>query len=216
MPGEFIPVAERTGLIVELGNWIMEQVARQSAVWEAAGISQFSFCLNVSPLQFNQPNFYDSVADFLQRTGMDPSKLEFELTESAIMTDAEANIERLSALKKLGISLAVDDFGTGYSSLSYLKQFPIDTLKIDRGFVGDLPNPDSCGIVDAILALAKTLGLQVVAEGVETERQMNYLLERGCDLMQGFFISRPVKAEDIPSLINRDFHKPNPAAEAGA
>ena len=216
MPGEFIPVAERTGLIVELGNWIVEQVARQSAIWDQAGLSDFSFCLNVSPLQFNQPNFYDLVAEFLDRTGISPSKLEFELTETAIMTDAEANIERLGALKKLGISLAVDDFGTGYSSLSYLKQFPIDTLKIDRGFVGDIPNPDSCGIVDAILALAKTLGLKVVAEGVETAQQMDYLLERDCDLMQGYFISRPVKAEDIPALINRDFHKPDPAAKAGA
>ena len=216
MPGEFIPVAERTGLIVELGAWIMEEVARQTKAWEDLHLGDFRMCVNVSSLQFNQPNFIQSVREFLDRTGMDPAQLEFELTESAIMTDAEANIERLKALKGLGIALAVDDFGTGYSSLSYLKQFPIDTLKIDRGFVGDLPKPDSCGIVDAILALAKTLGLHVVAEGVETAQQMDYLIERECDLMQGYFISHPVKADDIPVLMSRDFRTPVPAVNAGA
>ena len=205
MPGEFIPVAERTGLIVELGNWILDEVARQCATWERAKLGHFKICVNVSSLQFNQPNFFDTVEDFLTRSGMDPARLEFELTESAIMTDAEANIERLRGLKKLGITLAVDDFGTGYSSLSYLKQFPIDTLKIDRGFVGDLPNADSSGIVDAILALAKTLGLQVVAEGVETAEQIDYLMAHDCDMMQGYFFSHPVQADMLPSLMGRDF-----------
>ena len=212
MPDEFIPVAERTGLIVELGNWILEEAARQCAEWDAAGLSGFQVCVNVSPLQFNQPNFVDTIEDFLARTGMDPARLEFELTESAIMTDAEANIERLRSLKGLGISLAVDDFGTGYSSLSYLKQFPIDTLKIDRGFVGDLPNSDSSGIVDAVLALAKTLGLEVVAEGVETVEQMHYLIDRECDKMQGYFFSHPVQADILASMHNRDLRE-QPEAE---
>jgi EAL domain-containing protein (putative c-di-GMP-specific phosphodiesterase class I) len=215
MPGEFIPVAERTGLIVELGTWILEEVARQANRWEEAQLGDFHMCVNVSPLQFNQPNFINSVAEFLERTNMNPEKLEFELTESAIMTDAGANIERLKALKKLGITLAVDDFGTGYSSLSYLKQFPIDTLKIDRGFVGDLPKPDSKGIVDAILALARTLGLKVVAEGVETATQMDYLIKRDCDMMQGYFISHPVRADDIPVLMSRDLRGRCSAASAG-
>jgi EAL domain-containing protein (putative c-di-GMP-specific phosphodiesterase class I) len=205
MPGEFIPVAERTGLIADLGVWIMEEAARQSAAWDKAGLGDFHICINVSPLQFNQPNFVDSVRQFLEDTGMDPRKLEFELTESAIMTDAATNIERLSALKGLGISLAVDDFGTGYSSLNYLKRFPIDTLKIDQSFVSDLGKSEAGGIVDAILALAQTMNLQVIAEGVETLEQVEYLMERRCDLMQGYYFSHPVPAAEIPALMTTDF-----------
>jgi EAL domain-containing protein (putative c-di-GMP-specific phosphodiesterase class I) len=216
MPGEFIPVAERTGLIVDLGNWVLDEVAQQAAIWEQSLTDEFKICVNVSSLQFNQPNFFNVLEDFLDRSGMDPTRLEFELTESAIMTDAEANIERLRSLKQLGVSLAVDDFGTGYSSLSYLKQFPIDTLKIDRGFVGDLPNPDSSGIVDAILALAKTLGLKVVAEGVETAEQMEYLVSRGCDMMQGYFFSHPVQAEMLKGMMSRDFRNQSTGATAQA
>jgi predicted signal transduction protein with EAL and GGDEF domain len=205
MPGEFIPVAERTGLIADLGDWIMQEAARQSSAWESAGLKGFRICINVSPLQFNQPHFVDSVERFLKDTGMSPDKLEFELTESAIMTDAATNIERLTALKKLGIKLAVDDFGTGYSSLNYLRRFPIDTLKIDQSFVSDVTNADGEGIVDAILALARTLGLQVIAEGVETEEQVNYLMERHCDMLQGYYFSHPLPAAEIPGLINMDF-----------
>jgi diguanylate cyclase (GGDEF)-like protein len=205
MPGEFIPVAERTGLIADLGHWIMREAARQCALWEDSGLGDFRICVNVSALQFNQPNFVDSVQQFLDQTGMNPSRLEFELTESAIMTDAEANIERLRALKRLGIALAVDDFGTGYSSLNYLKQFPIDTLKIDQSFVADLAKPDGEAIVDAIVALTRSLGLKVVAEGVETEAQAEYLKARECDLLQGYYYSRPVPASDIPALMAVDY-----------
>ena len=205
LPGEFIPVAERTGLIADLGQWIMRETARQCAEWEVMGIGDFRICVNVSALQFNQPNFVDSVQQFLAMTGMNPERLEFELTESAIMTDAETNIERLAALKRLGLSLAVDDFGTGYSSLNYLKQFPIDTLKIDQSFVADLAKPDGEAIVDAILALARNLGLQVIAEGVETEDQASYLKARKCDLLQGYFYSHPVPAGRIPDLMAIDY-----------
>ncbi len=205
MPGEFIPVAERTGLIADLGQWIMREAARQCALWEDAGLGGFRICVNVSPLQFNQPNFVDSVQQFLTQSGMNPERLELELTESAIMTDAETNIARLRALKKLGMSLAVDDFGTGYSSLNYLKQFPIDTLKIDQSFVADLVKPDGEAIVDAILALARTLGLQVIAEGVETADQAEYLKARECDLLQGYYFSHPVTAAEVPALMTVDF-----------
>jgi diguanylate cyclase (GGDEF)-like protein len=205
MPNEFIPMAERTGLIVDLGNWVMREAARQNAIWEKSNLENYRISVNVSPLQFNQPNFVETVAEFLGSTGMDPQKLEFELTESAIMTDAESNIERLRSLKDFGISLAVDDFGTGYSSLSYLKRFPIDTLKIDRSFVADLRKSDGSGIVEAIIALGHTLGLQVIAEGVETAEHVDYLLEKKCDLMQGYYFSHPVKAEAVPAVMARNF-----------
>ncbi|MEM0952962.1 MAG: EAL domain-containing protein [Pseudomonadota bacterium] len=205
MPGEFIEVAERTGLIADMGTWVMHEAARQSAEWEAQGLGDFRISVNLSSLQFNQPNFVDWVQQFLSDTGMNPQRLELELTESAIMTDAEVNIERLTALKEMGIEMAVDDFGTGYSSLSYLKQFPIDTLKIDQSFVSDMASPDSGGIIDAIIALAHTLGMQVIAEGVETEAQADYLIERECDLLQGYFFSHPVPGSDIPTLMGKTF-----------
>ncbi len=214
-PGEFIGVAERSGLIADLGNWVLQEAARQSQAWEAEKLGSFRISINVSALQFNQPNFVDYVQQFLATSGMDPSKLEFELTESAIMTDAELNIERLGALKTLGISLAVDDFGTGYSSLNYLKQFPIDTLKIDQSFIADMENPDGAGIIDAIIALARTMGLQVVAEGVEDAQQLNALLGKQCDLLQGFYFSHAVPAEKIPELMANAFQLgPEEAATA--
>ena len=136
---------------------------------------------------------------------MPPERLELELTESAIMNDAETNIEKLRALKALRVDLAVDDFGTGYSSLSYLKRFPIDTLKIDHSFVSDLDTPDGAAIVDAIMALAKTLNLRVIAEGIENESQLAYLVNKGCDLLQGFYFARPIYPEDVPNMLDENF-----------
>jgi EAL domain-containing protein (putative c-di-GMP-specific phosphodiesterase class I) len=138
---------------------------------------------------------------------MDAKRLELELTESAIMTDAQTNIEKLAQLKALGLELAVDDFGTGYSSLSYLKRFPIDTLKIDQSFVGDLGTPDGAAIVDAIIALSKTLNLRVIAEGIENPAQLAYLVNRGCDLLQGFYFSQPIYPEDVPDMLRQDFNQ---------
>ncbi len=204
-PGEFIPVAERTGLIIELGDWVLREAARNCAAWDADGYNNFRVCVNLSPLQFNQPNLADSVQAFLEESGLAPERVELELTESAIMTDAETNIEKLGQLKKLGIALAVDDFGTGYSSLSYLKRFPIDTLKIDQSFVADLGSQDGCALVDAIIALASTLNLQVVAEGVETLEQVQYLVDRNCHLLQGYYFSRPMPVSKIAELLDTDF-----------
>ena len=204
-PGEFIPVAERTGQIIELGDWVMDEVARHCLYWETLGLPDFRICVNISPLQFNQGNLVQSMQDFLGRSGLAPRRLELELTESAIMTDAETNIAKLSELKALGLELAVDDFGTGYSSLSYLKRFPIDTLKIDQSFVADLDTADGAAIVDAILALSKTLKLRSIAEGIEEEDQLRYLVGLRCDLLQGYYFARPLYPEDVPDILRQNF-----------
>ncbi|MBN7795128.1 two-component system response regulator [Parahaliea mediterranea] len=204
-PNEFIPVAERTGLIIELGEWVLAEVARDCMRWQAQGLPDFRVSVNISPIQFSQSGLAQRMADILQRAGMPPHRIELELTESAIMTDAETNIEKLRQLKDIGLALAVDDFGTGYSSLSYLKRFPIDTLKIDQSFVADLDSPDGAAIVDAILALSSTLNLRVIAEGIETEEQLRYLLEKRCELLQGYYFSRPAYPEDVPALLRQDY-----------
>lgn len=204
-PQEFIPVAESTGQIIELGEWVMSEVARHCLYWDTLGLKPFRVCVNISPLQFNQSNLPAWVAEFLEQSGLPPERLELELTESAIMNDAETNIAKLRALKDLGVDLAVDDFGTGYSSLSYLKRFPINTLKIDHSFISDLDTPDGAAIVDAILALAKSLKLRVIAEGIENEYQLEYLVRKGCDLLQGFFFARPIYPEDVPNMLHANF-----------
>lgn len=204
-PLEFIPVAERTGQIIELGEWVMGEVARHCLYWDTLGIRPFRICVNISPLQFNQGNLPEWIIRFLENSKLSPDRLELELTESAIMTDAETNIAKLRALKEIGLHLAVDDFGTGYSSLSYLKRFPIDTLKIDQSFVADLNRPDGAAIVDAIIALAKTLNLRVIAEGIEDEHQLSYLVDKQCDLLQGFYFARPIYPEDVPGMLRQVF-----------
>ena len=204
-PFEFIPVAERTGQIIELGEWVMSEVARHCAFWDTLELGNFRVCINISPLQFNQGNLPEYFSKYIEKTGIDPSRIELELTESAIMTDAETNIAKLRELKDIGMALAVDDFGTGYSSLSYLKRFPIDTLKIDQSFVADLDSPDGAAIVDAILALSKTLNLRVIAEGIETEAQMKHLVATNCDLLQGYHFSRPIYPEDVPNMLRQNF-----------
>ncbi|MEM9255548.1 MAG: EAL domain-containing protein [Pseudomonadota bacterium] len=204
-PLEFIPVAERTGQIIELGQWVMDEVARSCLYWDKHGLKPFRVCVNISPLQFNQRNLPEWIGEFLERSGLPAERLELELTESAIMTDAETNIAKLRELKALGLDLAVDDFGTGYSSLSYLKRFPIDTLKIDQSFTADLNTPDGAAIVDAILALARTLNLRVIAEGIETEEHLTHMVRKKCDLLQGFYFARPLYPEDVPAMLNENF-----------
>ncbi|HBO12465.1 MAG TPA: GGDEF domain-containing response regulator, partial [Halieaceae bacterium] len=204
-PGDFIPVAERTGQIIELGEWVLAEVARHCTYWETLGLVDFRVCVNISPLQFNQPNLVERVRHFLDTSGIDPARLELELTESAIMTDAKTNIDKLRQLNELGLDLAVDDFGTGYSSLSYLKRFPINTLKIDQSFVADMSSQDGVAIVDAIIVLAKTLNLRSIAEGIETRDQLRHLAAQHCDLMQGFFFARPLYPEDVPDALRTDY-----------
>lgn len=204
-PGDFIPVAERTGQIIELGEWVLSEVARHCTYWETLGLDDFRVCVNISPLQFNQPDLVERVRYFLDHSGLNPARLELELTESAIMTDAKTNIDKLRQLNELGLDLAVDDFGTGYSSLSYLKRFPISTLKIDQSFVADMSSQDGVAIVDAIIVLAKTLNLRSIAEGIETRDQLRHLAAQHCDLLQGFFFARPLYPEDVPDALRNDY-----------
>jgi diguanylate cyclase (GGDEF)-like protein len=204
-PADFIPVAERTGQIIELGEWVLTEVARNCIYWDSLGLASFRVCVNISPLQFNQPDLLHYIRGFLSRSGLNPKRLELELTESAIMNDGESNILKLTQLKSLGLDLAVDDFGTGYSSLSYLRKFPINTLKIDQSFVADMQSADGAAIVDAIIALAKTLNMRSIAEGIETEEQLAYLAKRGCDLMQGYYFARPLYPEDVPNAVRQDY-----------
>jgi diguanylate cyclase (GGDEF)-like protein len=204
-PAEFIPVAERTGQIIEVGEWVLTDVARQCREWDDLGMPAFRVCVNISSLQFNRPDLLHYIRDFLARSHIDPERLELELTESAIMSDGESNVKKLEDLKDLRLELAVDDFGTGYSSLNYLRKFPIDTLKIDQSFVADMNSADGAAIVDAIIALARALNMRSIAEGIETPEQLAYLLERRCDLLQGYYLSRPLAAADIPAVIARDY-----------
>lgn len=197
-PGLFIPIAEETGLIVEIGRWVLAEACRQSKQWQLAGFAPIRMGVNISSLQFKHQNLETLVEEILQQTGLDPHFFKLELTESAIMQNVAQVNETLVALKKIGVKLAVDDFGTGYSSMSYLKKFPLDTLKIDRSFVMDITtDANDAAIIKAIIALAKNLGLSTIAEGVETQEQLSFLQEQFCDEIQGFFISRPLPHDEV-------------------
>jgi diguanylate cyclase (GGDEF)-like protein/PAS domain S-box-containing protein len=188
-PAQFIPIAEDSGLIVNIGNWVLREAIRQCATWHAKGLSLI-VAVNVSALQFQQVDFVAGIAAVLQEHALPPHYLELELTESILIQDVDETLKRLEALARLGVKLAIDDFGTGYSSLAYLKRFPIHKLKIDRSFVNDLPDDDSdAAIVGAIISMAGALGLRVIAEGVETDEQRVFLISAGCDEYQGFLCS---------------------------
>lgn len=201
-PVQFIPVAEETGLIVALGEWVVLTACRQMAEWRQAGLPVVPVAVNLSAHNFRSDSLLTSIAHALESTGLPSSYLHVELTESAVMQEPAAAMKTLGALKAIGLKLSIDDFGTGYSSLSTLKQFPIDLLKIDRSFVRDLPEDgSSASIVEAILALANALGLGVVAEGVETAAQRDFLCSRRCGLMQGYLFSKPLPAEGFARLL---------------
>ncbi len=199
-PARFIPIAEESGLIVPLGRWILQTACEQLKAWLTQSDQPLKIAVNLSGRQLKQPDLVPMVAEVLEKTGLDPALLELELTESMLMETVENTIELLQQLKDLGVSLAIDDFGTGYSSLSYLTRFPIDTLKIDRSFVNDLESDQNdATIVEAIVVMAHSLELQVVAEGVENEFQRHFLQERHCDQFQGFLFSKPVSAAEFAS-----------------
>ncbi len=201
-PDEFIPLLEETGMIVPVGEWVLRTACMQQRAWLATGLPPLRMAVNLSVRQLRRGHFVDSLVRILADTGMDPSCLELEITESMVMQHVEEVLEILRALSALGVDLSVDDFGTGYSSLSYLKRLPIDTIKIDKSFVGDITtDTDDAAIVAAIIAMAHSLHLKVVAEGVETQEQFDFLLERGCDAMQGYFFSKPLPAEEILPLL---------------
>jgi diguanylate cyclase (GGDEF)-like protein/PAS domain S-box-containing protein len=200
-PGSFIPVAEESGFIVAIGDWVLRRAVRQAADWHAAGLRLVS-SVNVSALQFRQPGFVEGVAAALREALLPAEMLELELTESILIQDADDTLARLSALNALGVKLAIDDFGTGYSSLGYLKRLPIGRLKIDRSFVQGLPEDTrDAGIVDAIVKLGRALRLEVIAEGVETEAQRHFLRQAGCHQFQGFLVAPALAPEAFEALL---------------
>jgi predicted signal transduction protein with EAL and GGDEF domain len=204
-PAKFIPIAEETGLIEEIGAWVLHTACTQMQSWRNAGSDVPRVAINLSARQFHRRQLAEQVASILGQTGLPPDYLELELTESMLMHDAESAADILGDLKRLGVSLAVDDFGTGYSSLAYLKRFPIDRLKIDRSFVCSLPeDQEDAALVRAIVSLAGSLALEVIAEGVETVEQRDFLRARGCDLAQGYLFAAPMAAEDLIGLLSRN------------
>lgn len=209
-PGAFIPLAEETGLITEIGEWVLNEACRQTAQWRKQGIGNIVTSVNLSAHQFISTDIPKLIADALKQSHLPPELLELELTESLLMDDLDRNINILNKLRNLGVSLSLDDFGTGYSSLSYLKRFPIDTLKIDRAFIMELEaSKDDAAIVQAIISMAHSLQLKVIAEGVETEGQKQTLRNMTCDAIQGYLISRPVPAAEIEILLFQQRHRYN-------
>ncbi|HEX8131354.1 MAG TPA: EAL domain-containing protein [Pyrinomonadaceae bacterium] len=201
-PAEFIPLAEETGLMVPLGEWVLRIACAQNKAWQQAGFTKLSMSVNLSLRQFRQTNLTGMVEQVIRETGLDPTCLELELTESSVMMNTESAVTTLSKLQALGIRIAIDDFGTGYSSLNYLKNLPIDTLKIDRSFVRDAAtNPVDAAIIQAIITLAHSLNLKVKAEGIETQEQLDFLRRLKCDEIQGYLLSRPLPAEALEQLL---------------
>ena len=209
-PAQFIHVLEESGLILPVGDWVLRAACEQGKAWESEGLP-LRVAVNLSSRQFKGENLAATLSEILNDTGMDPSCLELELTESLLMGDAQVSSATLDDLRiQPGLRLSIDDFGTGYSSLSYLKRLPLDALKVDRSFVRDIAtDPNDAAIVTSIINLAHNLRLKVIAEGVETEEQLAYLQKHGCDLVQGFYFSEPVPAAELSKLVRRDEPLPN-------
>lgn len=202
-PDLFIPIAEDTGIIHELGSWVLDEVCRQLVAWKSEGIKGYRIAINLSAKQLQAGSLADEIKGVLLKYQVDGDEIELEITETAAMSDPEYAVKQLEALRELGIHLAIDDFGTGYSSLAYLKRLPIQTLKLDRSFVGDIEtDPNDAEICMATVALAHNLGLKVVAEGVETEMQRDYLMKYKCDYLQGYYFSKPMPSEEISKFIS--------------
>jgi diguanylate cyclase (GGDEF)-like protein/PAS domain S-box-containing protein len=215
-PGKFIPIAEERGLIVPIGDWVLRNACAQNLRWQQQGLPAMPVAVNISALQFHQKGFVDKVAQAVQQSGLDPRYLELEITESILMRDAEATVAMMRALRAMGLKLSIDDFGTGYSSLSYLRRFPLDRLKIDQSFVRDMAaNSDAAAIASVIITLAKTLKLKAIAEGVETQAQLDLLRAQGCDEMQGYYFSKPLPAAEFEGLLKHGQGMNYPAASCG-
>jgi EAL domain-containing protein (putative c-di-GMP-specific phosphodiesterase class I) len=198
LPGFFIPALEELGLIVPVGAWVIDMACRQIREWERSGIGQVRIAVNVSPRQVREERFVPQVADAVREHCIDPTLLEFEITESTLMAHDESTDITLRKLKDLGISISIDDFGTGYSNLAYLKRFQVDALKIDIGFIRDVTtNADDAAIATAIINMAHSLRLKVIAEGVETREQLDFLRIYGCDEIQGYILSEPLPADEL-------------------
>jgi len=203
-PGEFIPVAEETGLIVDIGTWVMKEACRQTKEWQDKGYEPIKMSVNVSAHQFRAKDLLDKVIANLSACGLEAKWLELEITESMLMNDIDAAIARMQKVRDLGCGLSIDDFGTGYSSLSYLGRFPITTLKIDRAFVRDVQeNTNTAEIARAIIGLSRGLNLEVVAEGAELLEHVDFLRDNGCDSIQGFYYSKPLTALDFEKMLTK-------------
>ncbi|MBV8661462.1 MAG: EAL domain-containing protein, partial [Hyphomicrobiales bacterium] len=200
-PAKFIPLAEETGMIVEIGDWVLLEACRQNKAWQALGVPPMTVSVNVSARQWSQTNLAERVAQCLEETGLEAKYLELELTETLIMRDVDRATATMKALQRLGVQLAIDDFGTGYSSLAALKSFPVRRLKIDKSFIRDLADDSDKALAAAVISLGRRLNLRVIAEGVETESQLSFLRECDCDEMQGFHFSKPVPAAEIDTML---------------
>jgi EAL domain-containing protein (putative c-di-GMP-specific phosphodiesterase class I) len=200
-PAQFVSIAEECGLGIAIGRWVLREACRQTQVWLHAGLDLGQIAVNVSANEFRSKDFLAGVRSILDDTGLDPSCLELELTESGLMQDTEPTTAILSALKSLGVQIAVDDFGTGYSSLSCLRRFPVDTLKIDQSLVQDVGGEAGRAIVSAVIAMGLSLKQRVVAEGIETKQQVAFLKSRRCAEGQGYFFGRPVAAQKFGALL---------------
>ena len=201
-PDKFIPIAEDTGLIVPIGDWVLHEACRQNKAWQVAGLPSVTVCVNVSARQFKEKNLINRVVSALQESGLEAQFLELELTESLIMQDVEQAVATMRALQSLGVQLSIDDFGTGYSSLAALKTFPVARLKIDKSFINDLPNDENDkAVASAVISLGQKLNLRVIAEGVETDDQVAFLRQNNCDEMQGYHFSKPLPALDIEDIL---------------
>ncbi|MEZ5977745.1 MAG: GGDEF domain-containing phosphodiesterase [Planctomycetota bacterium] len=201
-PAQFVPVAEETGLIVDIGRWVLERSCRDAKKWTDDGLTPVVMAVNLSPRQFRDPSLFKDVLATVERTGLPADQLELELTESMLMENADEAVKMLRALKQHGIKISIDDFGTGYSSLSYLKRFPIDALKIDRSFINEVnTNPDDASIATSIILMGRSLRLKVIAEGVETRNQLSFLRVMQCDQVQGYLFSPPVPEPKARELI---------------
>lgn len=200
-PAEFIPVAESSGLIMPIGDWVLRTACREARAWQDAGLPPVRVAINLSAMQFRHRNLLDTITSALAESGLEPRWLEVELTESLIMRDVRATIDTLQHLHELGVQIAVDDFGTGYSSLSYLTRFPVSKIKLDKSFVRDVDKRDGAAIARTVIALGHSLNMKVMAEGVETEYQLRFLREHACNEVQGYYFSRPMSAGAIQRLL---------------
>ncbi|HSY29088.1 MAG TPA: EAL domain-containing protein, partial [Burkholderiaceae bacterium] len=198
----FIPLAEESGLIIALGDWVLLAACTQGAAWWHESKLGLRVAVNIAAKQIHHKGFVDLVRETLRKTGLPPQLLELEITESSIIENVDETVSKLHQLKALGVTIAIDDFGTGYSSLSYLKQLPVDRLKIDKSFVKDTPHDaDDCAIVRTIIAMSHNLGLSVIAEGVESDLQLDFLRAQHCDEIQGYLLSVPVSAAQMTGLL---------------
>jgi len=208
-PNEFIPVLEDTGLINEVGDWVMRQACEQIRAWQNGELRNCPIAVNLSARQFARNNLDSSIGKLLQEFQINPNLLEFELTESVLMSDSRDSVQVLDNMKKYGVRLSVDDFGTGYSSLAYLKRFPLDALKIDRAFISHITTDQGdATIAKAIINLAHSLRLKVVAEGVESQAQLDFLRANDCDEMQGYFFAAPMSAAECAHAVREGWRLP--------